>query len=276
LNVSQARFDLMQAEDALRRQIAVDLDPEVRKLPLELTEPIDPGTTAATVHDREQTVQKALVNSPALKAVMQRLEGDDLQIHSAKNALLPNLNLTTGYTTAGVGGIFDPNRATLGGTGGALLPVVPGGIGDALSQMFGFGYPTYVAGVQLTLPIRSRQASANLANALVQKRSDALTVRTQQQAVRLQILNALTGLEGAKEQLKLAETQRDFAVLNEKAARDKYELGTETNQNVVFAQRDLATAKLAVVNAQIALRRSLLTLLTQTGELLDERGIVVK
>jgi outer membrane protein len=276
LSVSQARFDLAQAEDALRRQIAVDLDPEVRKLPVELTEPIDPGAAGATLPDREETVQKALANSPALKAVLQRLEGDDLQIHAAKNALLPNLNLTTGYTTAGVGGIFDPNRATLGGTGGALLPVIPGGIGDALGQMFGFGYPTYTAGLQLTLPIRSRTASANMANALVQKRSDALTVRTQQQAVRLQILNALTGLEGGKEQLKLAETQREFAVLNEKAARDKYELGTETNQNVVFAQRDLATAQLAVVNAQIALRRSLLTLLTQTGELLDERGIVVK
>lgn len=275
LAVSQARFDLMQAEDAVRRQLAVDLDPEIRKLPIELTEPIDPGAAGAAIYDREETVQKALANSPSLKAVQQRLEGDDLQIHSAKNALLPNLNLTTGYTTAGVGGIFDPNRASLGG-GGTLLPVIPGGIGDALGQMFGFGYPTYTAGLQLTLPIRSRTASANLANALVQKKSDALTVRTQQQGVRLQILNALTGLEGSKEQLKLANTQAEFARLNEKAARDKYELGTETNQNVVFAQRDLATAELAVVNAQIALRRSMLTLFTQTGELLDERGIVVK
>jgi outer membrane protein TolC len=275
LSVSQAKFDLAQAEDALRRQIAADLDPAIRKLPIELTEPIDPGAAATVPHDREETVAKALANSPILKAVRQRLEGDDLQIHSAKNALLPNLNFTAGYTTAGVGGIFDPNRASL--TSSAThLPVIPGGIGDALSQMFGFGYPTYTAGLQLTLPIRSRTASANMANALVQKKSDTLQVRTQEQAVRLQILNALTGLEGAKEQLKLANTQQEFAILNEKAARDKYELGTETNQNVVFAQRDLATAQLAVVNAQIALRRTILTLLTQTGELLDERGIVVK
>jgi outer membrane protein TolC len=272
--VSQARFDLAQAEDALRRQISADLDPEVRKLPVSLTEPVDLGNIQ--LYDREEMVQKAMANSPALKAVLQRLDVDDLSIHSAKNGLLPNLSFTAGYTTNGLGGLFDPNRTTLIGGGAGLLPLVPGGVSDALGQMFGFSYPTYTAGLTLQLPIRSRAASATMANALVQKKSDSLTVRTQQQTIRLSVLNAVTGLEGAKEQLKLAITQADFAKKNEEAAQEKYRLGTETNQNVVFAQRDKATADLGVVNAQITLRRSLLTLLTQTGELLDDRGIVVK
>src|ERR1017187_5311280 len=41
LSLSQARFALSQAEDALRHQIGADLDPDVRKLALELTEPVD-------------------------------------------------------------------------------------------------------------------------------------------------------------------------------------------------------------------------------------------
>jgi len=274
--LSQAKFTLVQAEDALRRQLGADLDPEVRKLPIELTEPIDPGASATADVDREQTVQKALTNSFALKATSQRLDIDDLQIHSAKNSLLPSLNLTATYTSNGLGGIFDPNRTTLTGGGAGLLPLVPGGITDALGQMFGFGYPTYQAGLTLTLPIRNRTASANMANALVQKKSDALAVRNQQQNVRLQVLTSATALEGAKEQLKLANTQRNFAKLNQDAAEEKYKLGTETNQNVVFAQQAMAQAELTVVNAQINLRRSLLNLMTQTGELLDDRGIVVK
>src|SRR5204863_7077634 len=36
LQVSQARFNLRSAEDTLRHQIAVDLDPDVRKLPIVL------------------------------------------------------------------------------------------------------------------------------------------------------------------------------------------------------------------------------------------------
>jgi len=142
--------------------------------------------------------------------------------------------------------------------------------------MFGFGYPTYRAGLTLTLPIRNRTASANMANALVQKKSDALNLRTQQQSVRLSVLNAVTGLEGAKESLNLAVVQRDYSQKNADAMMEKYKLGAETNQNVIFAQRDLATAESAVVNAQVTVRKSLLNLLTQTGELLDARGIVIK
>src|SRR5258708_36606251 len=37
LSVSQARYRLAQTEDALRRQIAADLDPKLRTLPLEMT-----------------------------------------------------------------------------------------------------------------------------------------------------------------------------------------------------------------------------------------------
>jgi outer membrane protein TolC len=274
LNVSQAVFDLAQAEDVLRRQIGADLDPEVRKLPISLTESADPGNPGD--FDREETVQKGLVNSFAVKAANQRLDVDDLSIHSAKNAILPNLSFNAGYTTNGIGGLFDPNRTSLIGAGSGLLPLVPGGVTDALGQMFGFGYPTYTAALTLQLPIRNRRASADLANALIQKKSDTLNVRNQQQNVRMQVLTALTALNGAKEQLKLAVINRDFAKKNEEAAQEKYKLGTETNQNVVFAQRDLATAELGVVNAQIAVRRGLMNLLTQTGELLDARGIVVK
>jgi outer membrane protein len=274
--LSQAKFSLIQAEDTMRRQLGADLDPEVRKLPIELTEPIDPGAAATATVDREETVEKALANTPFLKALTQRLDVDDLQIHSAKNSLLPSLNLTGTYTSNGLGGVFDPNRTTLIGGGAGFLPLVPGGITDALGQMFGFGYPTYQAGLVLTLPIRNRTASANMAIAQIQKKSDALAVRTQQQNVRLQVLNSVTALEGSKDQLKLANIQRDYAKLNQDAAEEKYKLGTETNQNVVFAQQAMAQAELTVVTAQINLRRSLLNLMTQTGELLDDRGIVLK
>jgi outer membrane protein TolC len=45
---------------------------------------------------------------------------------------------------------------------------------------------------------------------------------------------------------------------------------------VINAQNVLVQAESAVVTNQIGVRLNLLNLLTQTGELLDERGIVVK
>jgi len=266
VSVSQSKFALAQAEDAVRHQIGVDLDPEARKLPIVLTEVADPGPTDSLLIDKEQEVEKALSLNPALKAAVQKLDVDDLGIQSAQNGLLPNLSFTASYTTTGHGGSY------LSGFG----TVYPGGLSDSLDQMFNFGYPTYQAGLTLTLPIRSRSASATMGIAVAQKKTDALTVRNTQQNIRLQILNAVTNLEGAKEQLKLAIVERDFAKLNLDAENQKYQLGTETNQNVINAQQQLANAELTVVNAQISVRKGVLNLLTQTGELLDERGIVVQ
>jgi outer membrane protein len=277
LAVSQARFALSQAEDALKMQIGADLDPEVRKLPIVLTETVDLPSTANLVVDREEAVQKALNLRPDVKSVLQSLDRDDLSIQSAKNGLLPNLSLIGSYQSQGRGGPFYQRTNVFNdGVTSSIVTSTPGGFGDALDQMFHFGFPVYSFGLQLALPIRSHARAADLADALVSKKTDALRLRNTQETVRLSVLNAVTQLEGSKEQLKLAIIQRDFANQNLNAENEKYKLGAELLQNVINAQRDLQTSESNVVTNQIAVRRNLLNLLTQTGELLDERGIVIQ
>jgi outer membrane protein len=90
LGVSQARFQIEQAENALRRQIGADLDQEVRSLPIEVTETVDlPLDTV--LYDAEGEVKKALANRPEIKAALQSLDIDDLGIAQAKNELLHDL-----------------------------------------------------------------------------------------------------------------------------------------------------------------------------------------
>jgi outer membrane protein len=278
LAVSQARFALAQAEDALRLQAGIDLDPDVRKLPLVLTETVDLPNIDSLVYQPDEAAAKALVNRPDVKAAMQKMDVDDLSIQQAKNGLLPNLSLTGSYQSQGRGGTYyqKSNVFNSDGSTASILTTIPGGMGDALSQMFNFGYPIYAVGLTLNLPIRSRQASMDMADALVRKKTDALTLRSTQEQVRLSILTAISTLNGSKEQLKLANIQRDFAQKNLDAEQKKYELGTEINQNVINAQQALTAAESNVVQNQINLRRSILNLLTQTGELLDQRGIVVQ
>jgi outer membrane protein TolC len=262
LVVSQARFALAQTENALRKQIAIDLDPALRKLPIVLTETVD-FMTASTDVDAEQAVARALANRPDLKSAVQNLDIDELAIQSARNGLLPNLSLSFNYSAQGIGGNFLPTSS-------------PGGLTDAVSQMFSFGYPGYGFGINLTLPIKSHSASADMADAVSNRKRDALNVRTTAQGVRLDILNAVVSLQGSVEQLKLAKLARDFAQKNLDAENKKYELGTDINQNVILAQNALVQAESNVVVNQIGLRRNLLTVLTKTGELLDDRGIVVQ
>jgi outer membrane protein TolC len=270
LNLANAQFQLSRAEDAMRLQIGADLDPEIRKLPIVLTEQAEMPNADALVYDPEKTVAKAIDTRPDLKASNQRLDVDDLQILQNKNALLPRVNLTGSYQSVGLNALSQIDPAT----GNSF--VVPGGLTDALGQMFRFGYPTYSFGLTLNLPIRSHTASADLADSLIRKKTDALTLRNLQQSIRLQVLQAITDLNGAKEQLKLAEILREISQSNSDAMKKKYELGTELLPNVVRAAQDLITAENNVVAQKIALRRSVLNLLTQTGELLDERGIVIQ
>jgi len=227
LSVSQAKFSLDQAEDVLRHQMGADLDPEVRKLPISLTEAVDLGPADSIAVDAEQAVAKALLNHPAMRQALQKLDVDDLGIHSAKNGLLPNLSFSMYYQSNGTGGMYNPGFSTITGAG-AVSTVIPGGIADALDQMFGFGYPAYYASLTLNLPIKNRAASAAMATAIVQKKTDMLTVRNQGQAIRLNILTAVSKLEGAKEQLKLAKTAMDFAQKNLDAENTKFQLGTES------------------------------------------------
>jgi outer membrane protein TolC len=247
------------------------LDADLRKLPLNLTESVELPESESIVPDKELEVQRALGLQPSLKSAQQSLDIDDLSIASANNGLKPSLNLALSYNGLGNGGYYT------GGFGsGYVGPVIPGGLGDALGQAFGFGYPTYAASLTLTLPIRNRTASMALANAMIQKKSDALNVRNTQQTIRLSILNAVVALQSAKDSLALALTEDDFSSKNYDAEKTKYALGNETQQNVVLAQQALAAADLVVVNSKITLQKAILSLYTQTGELLDKRGIVVK
>jgi outer membrane protein TolC len=269
LTVSQARFSLTQAENALRKQIGADLDVDIRRTPLELTESVETAVDSQPL-DAEGHVERALAARPDLKAALQTLDTDDMQIRQAKNEILPNLSLTGSYSTQGVGGNL------YSGGGGQSGPPIPGGYGDSLSQMFGFGYPVYSFGLNLSLPIRNRAAVADMADALVQKKRDALTVRNSGQGIRLSVLNAVSNVESSRASLKLALVARGFAAKYLDAENQKFQLGSEPMQFVLQAQTQLSQAESAVVQAQVGLRRNLLNLFTQTGELLDQRGIAIQ
>src|SRR5207247_1194667 len=102
-NVSQARYQVLQQDETLRKQIGADLEPDLRKLPIVLTEtPAPPANTA--VLDGESLVEKALTLRPDLKSAVQDLDVDDLQIKQISNTMRPDLSLTGVYTAQGRGG----------------------------------------------------------------------------------------------------------------------------------------------------------------------------
>lgn len=263
--VTQARYRLQQTEDVLRRQISIDLAPELRTLPIVLTESVLPPTDN-TPFDRERLVTEALRNRPDLQAARTSLDVDEYGIRIASNNLRPDFGVTGTYSTQGIGG-----NTILDGGG-----VIPGGFGDAWSQMWGFGFPVYGFGFQLRLPIKDRRAIADYADAVVAKRMDTLRVRTIEQQTRQDVLNAISQVENSRASVDLAKIAADFAQKRVEADQKRYDLGTITLFFLISSQNDLTQAQSDLVNNSIQYRRNLLNLSQRTGSLLVDRGIVIK
>ncbi len=275
LAVTQAIYQLKQVEDVLRKWIGADLHPGIRKLPLVLTETVLPPGEGPSVDEQEE-LAKGLRLRPELGSSQFNTDAAELKIQSTTNQLRPDLSLGGNYISQGRGGNFFQRSLTGALDGSATTTLIPGGFTDAIDQLFGFGYPVYGFSLNLRLPLRNRQAAADLADALVERKRRALTQRNLEQQIRLQVLNAIAGVEQSRASVKQAALARDFAQKRLEAEQKKYELGAREAFFVLQAQIDLATAESDLLSQSIGYRRNLLALYQSTGTLLDERHVVVQ
>lgn len=268
VNVIQAEYNLKQFEDALRRTLGADLDPTVSPLDLDLVEPVEPGGDLLTI-DSTEALARAMQKRPELESVRQQLANDDTSIKLAHHALQPDFSLQGFYSSSGRGGNqLDPN---------SVPPIVisQGGLGDALRQLRSFDFPTYGFSLQLRLPVKDRAVQADLGTALVGKRRSLYQLRSLEQAVTLEVRNAVHQLEQSKLSISASRIARDLTQKNLEAEQRKYELGTQTLFFVLEAQTQLVQAELSLVQAQLGYQRAVAAVQTSTGELLEKNRVQI-
>ena len=271
VSVTRARYQLQQAEDRVRRQIAADLDPEIRNLPLVLIESADPPIYMPS-YESEETIRKALLMRPEIRQRRTNLAIDDYNIKRDTNAQRPDLSINAQYSATGLGGNLYENSLL----GGASQLLAAGGFPTAMNQLFQFNFPTYSMGITLDLPLRNRRAAVNLANSVLQKKRNMYELRSLEQSVRLDVLNAITGVELSKAAIQQAAVALDFSQKRLDAEQRKYDLGVSTAFIVLDAQDDLVQSQADLLQESIGYRRSMVTLLQATGELLQARGIQLR
>jgi outer membrane protein TolC len=269
VQVIQAEYSLKQAEDAFRRVIGADLDPYIRALDLDLTEPLEPRGELLTL-DIQQAYQQALERRPELEALRQQLANDDTSIRLAHNQLLPNLTFSTFYATNGLAG----NEYNTTTTPPTLIST--GGFGQSLTQMRSFDFPSYGFTVQLQLPIRNRSAQADLGEAMVSRRRDLYLQRQQTQELWQEVKNAVHQLDAAKLSIAAAKVSRDLAQKTLEAEQRKYELGASQIFFVLDAQNQLAQAELSVVQAEIGYQSAVAGVEHATGTLLENHQVKIE
>jgi outer membrane protein len=268
VQVIQGEYALKQTEDTLRQTLGADADPYFRALDLNLTE--TPETEGALRNiDIATALQEALQKRPEIEVARESLANDDTSIRVAHNNLLPDLRVSGNYSGNGLGGnqynIYDvpPQLSSAGG------------FTDSLTQLFGFGYPSWGFGLTLNLPIRNRSGQATLGASLVSRRRDLFTDRQIREQITFDVNNAVHQLEEAKISMAASKDAVDLAKKTMAAEQRKYELGTGQIFLVLEAQTELAAAEQSLLQAEISYRIALAAVDYATGSLLEPYGVQI-
>ncbi|MGA3202299.1 MAG: TolC family protein [Bryobacteraceae bacterium] len=185
-----------------------------------------------------ELIDEALANRPELSQTKLNLESSRMNVSGTKNSLLPTLSAFADTNNQGLTGPINPiyNNCC-----GPASPYFVGGYGNMLAQEFRRNFPNYSAGFSLSIPLRNRQAQADYAMDQLTLRRSELQLQRLANQIRVDVRNALIGLQQARSRFETAVATRQLAEQSLKAEQDKFKYGATGTDvtTVIQAQKDL-------------------------------------
>ncbi|HEX4227027.1 MAG TPA: TolC family protein [Bryobacteraceae bacterium] len=192
----------------------------------------------------DELVQEALTNRVEIQQAELNLESNRMLLVGIKNELKPKLQAFVELTNNGLSGIANPDSLI-----GPAPQFLVGGYGNLLGQIFRRNFPNYTAALSFSIPLRNRQAQSDYASSALEIRQDELNLQKQRNQIRVDVQNAVIGLQQARVRYDSAVKARILQQQTLDADKKKYTLGASTVFQVVQDQRDLATAETTEVEA---------------------------
>ncbi len=297
-----------QLQDETTLLVAITKDPLAMSLSgVEIipTTPIPTPDVIETI-PLQTAVQEAWQKRPELQQAALNLKNAGIEVKATSNALLPSVNVFGLYEQIGLAGSSTSTTSTA--TGFAAVPTEPvlfangtqatignpalpvfvgaqtfstatttarGGLGDAWSSMIHNNYPTYEAGINLTLPIRNRAAQADNAQASLAQRQQEVQYRQEQNTIVLNVRQALIALVQGRAAVTAAIEAEKFARQTLDDEQKKYQLGASTSYNVVLRTRDLTAAEGTLLRDRINLVEAEVNFNQAMGRTLDVNQITI-
>jgi outer membrane protein len=193
-----------------------------------------------------ELVKQALEQRPEIAKTRINIESSVINLGGSRNYLLPTLQAFFELTNNGLTGQLNPASAALGYVPPAAFV---GGYGNALAQIFRRDYPNYSAGFSLNIPFRNRVAQADYVADQLALRQNQLQYQKAVSQVRVDVKNAVIGLQQARARYEAAVSTRSLAQQTLEAEQNRFRFGESTIATVVAAERDLATDQSAEVQS---------------------------
>jgi outer membrane protein len=185
-----------------------------------------------------ELVSEALDNRPEVAQTKLNLLSSKINVEGTKNNLLPSLSAFADTNNQGLTGVPNPiyNNCC-----GPASPFFVGGYGNMIGQEFRRNFPNYSAGFSFSIPLRNRQAQADYAMDQLTLRRSELQLQRLANQIRVDVRNALIGLQQARARFETAVATRVLAEQSLKAEQDKFKYGATGTDvtTVIQAQKDL-------------------------------------
>lgn len=223
----------------------------------------------------QDLVEQAMRSRPALSRSRINLTNSELNLRGIKNALKPALDVSAFATNNGLAGSINED-ALLDPTVQLPDQFFVGGGATAYAQVFRRNFPDYGVQFRLSIPLKNRQAQADMTRELLRRRRSDIQIRQQENSIKLEVSRAVTTLAQARESYDVAVEARDLREEMVEAEQKRFALGSSTIFQIIQAQRDLSAARTNEVNALSAYQGARLSLQQTTGQTLRANDVSIE
>jgi len=283
--VARTRQDLIVSQTNLRQQQTLlkdlitknPLDPLVALVeiaPLDAPEvPLVPE-----ILPTQDAVQIAMEKRPEVINAQLDIKNRNLDSKSAKQALLPGLEVYAFYGGNGLGGLANAAICPSGST----CPPDPTvsftentGLSRSITRAWQGDFADYGFGLNISLPIKNRVAQAESARAQIAQRQSETRYQRTINTVVVEVRNAQIALEQNLARVDAARQNTRLAQETYDAEQKKFQLGASTIFLVIQAQRDLAQARSGEVRAMADFERAKVDFDRALGRTLERSHVTI-
>jgi outer membrane protein TolC len=217
-----------------------------------------------------ELINLALMQRAEIAKAKINIESSTINLGGSRNYLLPTLQANFELTNNGLSGPVNPASLQY-----QLVPppAFVGGYGNFLGQIFGRNYPNYSAGFSLNIPFRNRVAQADYVADQISLRQNQLLYQKAVSQIRVDVKNAVIGLQQARARYETAVATRSLAQQTLEAEQNRFRFGESTIATVVQAQRDLANDQSAEVQSMANYTHAKIAFDEAVGQTLDVNNI---
>jgi outer membrane protein TolC len=252
--VITAEAAIKQAEDRLRTLIFAPETPDFWAMSIE---PSDGLSLQQQTVDVEGAVRRALASRTDVQLAKTSLERSDINIKYFHNQVLPEVNAQVSYASNAVGGALLSPITSFPVTTLSRGVVSERGFGSVLGDVLSNAYPTWTVGVNVSYPIGTSTAEANLVRARLQLAQAQAQMKNLELQVTAQVRDAARQVQTNRKRVDSARAARELADRRLEAEEKKFAAGIQISFFVFQAQRDLAQARTTEIRALSDYNKSL-------------------